>query len=201
MGAVTGLLLNAGVGATVEPVIVDKLETIQGYVGGTIDAVRKQISLDICAVGYVHDEGLILDLEMNWIASALFMQEIRGPVVVVNGFNKSNEYDGDNHDLPDVFIDYMKTTFLEKVAECYNESNIVTQMLMMAVDKDVITEDELDFILDSLGDAVNNDDEESMKAIGKQLRDLLVQFDSKMGEETTDKLVDEIYEFLDKEVK
>ena len=200
MSAVTGLLLGAGVGATVEPVIIDKLETIQDYVGGVIDAVRQQVSKDICAVGYVHDEGLLLDLEMNWIASALFMQEIRGPVVLVNGFNKAYEYDGDNHDLPDAFIEYMQTFFLQKVAETYNESTIVVAMLQMAVDEGVATDEEVDAIMSML-ESVSEGDIETMKVVAKQLKDVLVSFDERMAEKTTTKLVDEIYEFLDKEVE
>ena len=200
MSAVTGLLLGAGVGATVEPVIIDKLETIQDYVGGVIDAVRQQVSKDICAVGYVHDEGLLLDLEMNWIASALFMREIRGPVVLVNGFNKAHEYDGDNHDLPDAFIEYMQTFFLQKVAETYNESTIVVAMLEMAVDEGVATDEEVDALMNML-ESVSEGDIETMKVVAKQLKDVLVSFDEKMAEKTTTKLVDEIYEFLDKEVE
>ena len=200
MSAVTGLLLGAGVGATVEPVIIDKLETIQDYVGGVIDAVRQQVSKDICAVGYVHDEGLLLDLEMNWIASALFMREIRGPVVLVNGFNKAHEYDGDNHDLPDAFIEYMQTFFLQKVAETYNESTIVVAMLEMAVDEGVATDEEVDALINML-ESVSEGDIETMKVVAKQLKDVLVSFDEKMAEKTTTKLVDEIYEFLDKEVE
>jgi hypothetical protein len=200
MSAVTGLLLGAGVGATVEPVIIDKLETIQGYVGGVIDAVRQQVSKDICAVGYVHDEGLILDLEMNWIASALFMREIRGPVVLVNGFNDANEYDGDNHDLPDAFVEYMQTWFLQKVAETYNESTIVVAMLEMAVDEGVATDEEVDALMVML-ESVSKGDIEEMKVVAEQLKSILVSFDERMADKTTTKLVDEIYEFLDKEVE
>lgn len=200
MSAVTGLLLGAGVGATVEPVIIDKLETIQGYVGGVIDAVRQQVSKDICAVGYVHDEGLLLDLEMNWIASALFMREIRGPVVLVNGFNEANEYDGDNHDLPDAFVEYMQTWFLQKVAETYNESTIVVAMLEMAVEEGVATDEEVDELMIML-ETVSKGDTEQMKVIAQQLKDILVSFDERMADKTTTKLVDEIYEFLDKEVE
>lgn len=200
MSAVTGLLLGAGVGATVEPVIIDKLETIQGYVGGVIDAVRQQVSKDICAVGYVHDEGLLLDLEMNWIASALFMREIRGPVVLVNGFNEANEYDGDNHDLPDAFVEYMQTWFLQKVAETYNESTIVVAMLEMAVEEGVATDEEVDELMIML-ESVSKGDTEQMKVIAEQLKDILVSFDERMADKTTTKLVDEIYEFLDKEVE
>lgn len=201
MSAVTGLLLGAGVGATVEPVIIDKLETIQGYVGGVIDAVTQQVSKDICAVGYVHDEGLILDLEMNWIASALFMREIRGPVVLVNGFNEACEYDGDNHDLPDAFVEYMQTWFLQKVAETYNESTMVVAMLEMAVTEGITTDEEVDKLMTMLESVSEGGDIEEMKTVAEKLKNVIVEFDEKMADKTTDKLVDEIYEFLDKEVK
>lgn len=200
MSAVTGLLLNAGVGATVEPVIIDKLETIQEYVGGIIDAVTQQVSKDICAVGYVHDEGLLLDLEMNWIASALFMREIRGPVVLVNGFNEANEYDGDNHDLPDVFIKYMQTTFLDKVAETYNESKILSAILSLAEDAGVIDEAGVEELMSFLKDA-SEGDKDAMRDVRDRFNQIFNEFEEKMAGNTTDKLIDEIYEFLDKEVK
>ena len=66
MKTVKGVLLNAGVGASAESVEVSDLESIQGYVGGLIDAVRQPINDDLYVIGYVHDEGLVLDLEMNW---------------------------------------------------------------------------------------------------------------------------------------
>ena len=198
MSTVHGLLIHSGVGAKVERIQVGELEDIQGHVGGVIDAVRKQVSKDIFAVGYVHDEGLILDMEMNWIASALFMQEIRGPVVVVNGFSKDYEYDGDNHDLPDSFITYMQTKFIDKVAETYNESNLVQAMLEYAFTKDMMTETQIQELLKQLDTAVQGD-EEAMDYVNLEFKRIYDMIEQEMATGATDELVDEIYDFLRKQ--
>lgn len=198
MSAVHGLLIHSGVGAKVERIQVGELEDIQSRVGGMIDAVRKQVSKDIVAVGYVHDEGLILDMEMNWIASALFMQEIRGPVVVVNGLsNDLHEYDGDNHDLPDEFITYMQTKFIDKVAETYNESKMVQAMLEYAFNKDMMTEDEVATLLQHLESGVEGNDE-SMDYVNREFNRIYELIEQEMTVGATDQLVDEIYDFLRK---
>jgi hypothetical protein len=198
MSTVHGLLVHSGVGAKVERIQVGELADIQDRVGGTIDAVRKQVSRDICAVGYVHDEGLILDLEMNWIASALFMREIRGPVVIVNGFNNEYEYDGDNHDLPDAFITYMQTKFIDKVAETYNESKLVQAMLEYAFTKDMMTETQIQELLKQLDTAVQGD-EEAMDYVNREFKRVYDMIEQEMATGATDQLVDEIYDFLRKQ--
>ena len=197
MSAVHGLLIHSGVGAKVERIQVGELEDIQSRVGGMIDAVRKQVSKDIVAIGYVHDEGLILDMEMNWIASALFMQEIRGPVVVVNGLSNEYEYDGDNHDLPDEFITYMQTKFIDKVAETYNESKMVQAMLEYAFNKDMMTEDEVTALLQHLESGVEGN-EESMDYVNREFNRIYELIAQEMTVGSTDQLVDEINDFLRK---
>jgi hypothetical protein len=198
MSAVHGLLIHSGVGAKVERIQVGELEDIQEHVGGMIDAVRKQVSKDIVAIGYVHDEGLILDMEMNWIASALFMQEIRGPVVVVNGLSKDYEYDGDNHDLPDAFITYMQTKFIDKVAETYNESKMVQAMLEYAFNKDIMTEDEVAKLLEHLELGVQGN-QESMDYVNNEFARVYELIEKEMTVGATDQLVDEIYDYLKKQ--
>jgi len=198
MSTVHGLLIHSGVGAKVERIQVGELENIQHYVGGTIDAVRKQVSKDIVAVGYVHDEGLILDMEMNWIASALFMQEIRGPVVVVNGLSNDYEYDGDNHDLPDAFITYMQTKFIDKVAETYNESKLVQSMLEYAIIKDMMTEDEVTKLMQHLESGVEGN-QESMDYVNNEFARIYEMIEQEMAGGVTDQLVDEIYDYLKKQ--
>lgn len=198
MSTVHGLLIHSGVGAKVERIQVGELADIQDRVGGTIDAVRKQVSKDICAVGYVHDEGLLLDLEMNWIASALFMQEIRGTVVVVNGFNADNEYDGDNHDLPDVYIQYMQTKFVDKVAETYNESKMVSVMLDYALNNDIMSESEIDELLRNLELSVSGSTE-AMASVNREFNRIFEAIENSLAEGATDQLVDEIYDFLGKQ--
>ena len=196
MNKVTGLLLNAGIGASIDTVEITDLESIQGYVGGYIDAVRQPINDDIFVVGYVHDEGLILDLEMNWIASALFGREIRGSVVLVNGNNDVGEYDGYNHDLPNEFIEYMKTVFLARVATTYNESQIILALLQSAASDDIIEMEKLDELLEVLAEAVETGDRDATNKAGELMRNVLSQIDQTMANQATDTLVDEIYDFL-----
>ena len=196
MNKVTGLLLNAGVGASIDTVEVTDLESIQGYVGGLIDAVRQPIDDNIYVVGYVHDEGLLLDLEMNWIASALFGREIRGNVVLVNGNNDVGEYDGYNHDLPSDFIEYMKTAFLARVATTYNESQIILALLQSAASDDIIEPEKLDELLEALSEAVETGDDDATIKAGELMRNVLSQLDQTMANQATDTLVDEIYDFL-----
>jgi hypothetical protein len=196
MNKVTGLLLNAGVGASIDTVEITDLESIQNHVGGMIDAVRQPINDDIYVVGYVHDEGLILDLEMNWIASALFGREIRGSVVLVNGNNDVGEYDGYNHDLPSEFIEYMKTVFLARVATTYNESQIILALLQSAASDDIIEMEKLDELLEVLAEAVETGDRDANNKAGELMRNVLSQIDETMATQATDTLVDEIYDFL-----
>lgn len=196
MSAITGLLLNTGVGASIDTVQVTDLESIQGYVGGLIDAVRQPIDDDIYVIGYVHDEGFILDLEMNWIASALFGREIRGNVVLVNGNNDVGEYDGYNHDLPNDFIEYMKTVFLARVATTYNESQIILALLQSAASDDIIEPEKLDELLVVLAEAVETGDRDATNKAGELMRNVLEQVDQNMANQATDTLVDEIYDFL-----
>ena len=196
MSAITGLLLNTGVGASIDTVQVTDLESIQGYVGGLIDAVRQPIDDDIYVVGYVHDEGFILDLEMNWIASALFGREIRGNVVLVNGNNEVGEYDGYNHDLPSDFIEYMKTVFLARVATTYNESQIILALLQSAASDDIIEPEKLDELLEALSEAVETGDRDATNKAGELMRNVLSELDQTMANQATDTLVDEIYDFL-----
>lgn len=196
MSAVTGLLLNTGVGASIDTVQVTDLESIQGYVGGLIDAVRQPIDDDIYVIGYVHDEGFILDLEMNWIASALFGREIRGNVVLVNGNNDVGEYDGYNHDLPSDFIEYMKTAFLARVATTYNESQIILALLQSAASDDIIEPEKLDELLVALSEAVETGDRDATNKAGELMRNVLSELDQTMANQATDTLVDEIYDFL-----
>jgi hypothetical protein len=123
---VSGALLPCGVGNTIEPAIVDGLESLQQYVGGMIDAVRTELQDGTVIVGYVNDEGLMLNMETNWFASALFDRQIVGDVVLVSGTSPSGEYDGENYDLPENFFRFLSTKFTEHVAQTYNECVAMT---------------------------------------------------------------------------
>lgn len=194
--ATKGLFLQAGVGGAVQPVTIDGIEDIQRAVGGLFDCVRATVNDDIIAVGYVHDEGLLLDLDMNWIASALFMQEIRGDVVLVNGCSPSGDYDGDNHDLPDEFIAYMMTTFLANVAVRYNETVMLTEAMTYAVESGAVTEQEIDDLLDDMESANGSRSPEEYNELRKRMEEILTKVEEHRTKHEVDGLIEEIYDFL-----
>jgi len=188
------ILLQAGVGGDVIPVEVNGYKEIQDKVGGLFDVVRQQVSDDIVAVGYVHDEGLLLDLDMNWIASALFMREIRGDVVVVNGYSPNGEYDGDDYDLPSSFIDYMKTTFLAKVAHTYNESMLMGAAFDYVLEHGLMEESEINELLAMMEDSGNTTEE--LHKLQDKLKEIITKIKEEESAQATEELIGEIYDFL-----
>lgn len=201
---VQGALLTAGVGASVKPVKIDCLEDIQGLVGGNIDAVRVEVADNLMAVGYVHDEGLLLNMETNWLASALFQQEIRGDVVVVNGYSPYGEYDGENYDLPTGFIKYLSNEFTARVRDTYNESVAISLAMGFAISNGSLTTQEADDFMTMLHDYVENGgtDKEQGKRIDEMINNIIGKATNEMlGENAGEKLVSEIEEFLKGENK
>lgn len=75
------------------------LSQLQEVVGGYIDAVRGD---DF--VGYVNDEGLLIGLDYNPVASSLFGRTLVGDVVIVGAFSADGEYDGADHNVPDHIV-------------------------------------------------------------------------------------------------
>lgn len=195
---VQAVLLGAGVGAKVRPVKVESLEDIQGLVGGHIDAVRMEVADNLMAVGYVHDEGLLLDMETNWLASALFQQEIRGDVVVVNGYSPNGVYDGENYDVPTNFIKYLAGTFTQRVAETYNESMAITLAMGIAMDSGALSEDERNEFIEQLGDYVTNGgiDEAQGKRLSEMIDSIINKAEDALLDDVGDTLVNEIEDFL-----
>ena len=80
-------------------------EFINTAVGGWFDAVHPYPNDDLNIVGYVHDEGLLMGLEPNPVASALFGRFLVGTVVVVGALNEEGKYDGDSHSVGQDAID------------------------------------------------------------------------------------------------
>lgn len=197
MSTVAGVLLRAGVQVEPEQVFVSDLESIQGMVGGTIDAVRAEYN-DVVIVGYCHDEGLLLDLPMNWMASALFTRELRGDVVLVSGTSPDGNYDGENYDVPPPFVRWLSTTFIARVAESYNMSNIITDALSSAVDRGFVTMTEIEEVMQFMVGAANRDEsDEAMKKLSKLGETIL---ERGLAHEESG-LIDEIDEFLKGETK
>lgn len=91
------LLINAedNTVSVVQTPSENALPFLQEAVGGYIDCVRSDEF-----IGYVNDEGLLIGLPLNTLASVLFGRYLVGNVLIVGSYNDNGEYDGDDHDIP-----------------------------------------------------------------------------------------------------
>lgn len=132
----------------------DTLTEIQEVVGGTIDAVRRGCldtsgkNKNFILVGYVHDEGKIIDLPLNPVATVLFEQNIYGDVLLVSGTNpETGEYDGENYDVPTDFTVYVTTALHEEVSMSLMFSKMLASALSRAVEDEVVSMSEANKII------------------------------------------------------
>jgi hypothetical protein len=194
---VAGAFMPCGIGVEIEPVMVGEFTDIQTMVGGAFDCVTTKVGGHII-VGYVNDEGLLIGLEQNWFASALFGRNLVGPCVIVAGESPSGEYDGENYDLPESFFQFLTTKFTEHVAETYNEATTATIVLTLAQKFGLATEEELDLLVSKMGEEMNGGggDGEAMQmliSLTNRVNDKLAEMASEVkGTE----LVNEVEEFL-----
>jgi hypothetical protein len=199
MGAipVAGALLPTGINKEIEPVMVGEYTDIQTMVGGAFDCVTTKVAGQII-VGYVHDEGLLIGLEQNWFASALFSRNLVGPCVIVAGESPSGEYDGENYDLPENFFQFLTTKFTEHVAETYNEATTATIVLQLAQHFGLATEEELDLLVSKMAEDLNTNSHSSEAM--QMLTDLTHRVNERLAEMASEaqgaNLVNEIEDFL-----
>jgi hypothetical protein len=144
---IAGLLLPCGSGVVPEPVLVNGLDSLNMMVEGTIDAVTTTLGTDGDAVivGYINDEGLILDLEFNYIASALFGREIVGNCVAVWGLNENGVYDGESYDLPSDIVDFINNQVMQTVATGYGTASILACFCDVAMGLGIANEDDVEY--------------------------------------------------------
>lgn len=142
---IAGMLLPCGSGVVPEPVLVNGLDSLNMMVEGTIDAVTTTLGTDGDAVivGYINDEGLILGLEFNYIASALFGREIVGNCVIVWGLNSDGVYDGESYDLPSDIVDFINNQVMETVATGYGTASILGVFCNIAMELGIESEDDI----------------------------------------------------------
>ena len=203
MSAVSAVLLKSGTGVQPEPVVVNGLESIQSLVGGNIEAVRifaqkRDTDEPFELVGYCDDEGLVKDSEMNWLASALFRQEIRGNVVVV-----TDAGDGEDGDVPDTFVKWLMSGFLQRVAESYNEATFIAGVMEFAVQHNLVPEEEIMEVMNSMGEDIENEGRtpETIEKMNTLLEKILKAVQDYNAEEDGAQLVSEIEEFLKTETE
>lgn len=117
--------------------------------GGWIDCVRNE---DI--VGYVNDEGLLIGLDANVLASVLFGRPLVGDVVVLGALSEEGEYDGENHDVPE---QYLSDRFREVASALLADEQVTALVTATIADIDLtpkvttLTDDEFEKWLNGEG--------------------------------------------------
>lgn len=200
MSAVIGCVLPAGVGGQIKRVIIEDLNDLQKLVGGYIEPVTAQFAEDFYVTMLVNEEGIQQDLEMNWIASALFMREIVGDVVLVRAQDDNGVLADDFLDLPTEFIGWLEERHMPKVANAYNQTLMVSAMFRLAVQENLIPEDEVEqFFIDTMVYLEGGEIEPELQKKTTEFIDKVIALvEEKVTANLGDKLADEIYEFLDK---
>ena len=118
--------------------------------GGWIDYVRNE---DI--VGYVNDEGLLIGLDANVLASVLFGRPLVGDVVVLGALSEEGEYDGENHDVPE---QYLSDRFREVASALLADEQVTALITATIADIDLtpkvttLTDEEFDAWLNGEGE-------------------------------------------------
>lgn len=86
------------------PVGTPMHEFINAQVGGHFDSVRP-MRREQKFIGYVNDEGLLLGMEPNALASAIFGRFLCGPCVIIGTVNEHGEEDGENYNILEADLD------------------------------------------------------------------------------------------------
>jgi hypothetical protein len=168
---ISGILLKAEDGSEPMPIPVGDHTTIQQYVGGWFDCVQatykaSQFLLEtgdeFVAIGYVHDEGIILGLPLNKMATLMFRRELYGDVVVVSGTSPKGEYDGDNYDVPSWFSDHVFGGALaEATQELDDKASFMRDALLRSVKEGLLDKQTASDLVTAMSEAPSLDEDET----------------------------------------
>lgn len=170
MSIKVGMFLPSGDNVEPEPFFFQNYEDLQNAVGGHFDVVRTDLGRkDVALLGYVNDIGLLTGLEYNYLATALFKQNLVGNVVVTWGLSPNGEYDGDDYDIPEAMVEFIQTELVSQTANAYNLSVMSSLACQMAIECGLCTEDDIM----ELVQGINDTDREVVNAWAKKLNELL----------------------------
>lgn len=170
MSIKVGMFLPTGDNVEPEPFFFQNYEDLQNAVGGHFDVVRTDLGRkDVALLGYVNDIGLLADLEYNYLATALFKQNLVGNVVVTWGLSPNGEYDGDDYDIPEEMVEFIQTELVSQTANAYNLSVMSSLACQMAIECGLCTESDIM----ELVQGINDTDREVVEGWAKKLNELL----------------------------
>lgn len=173
-----GIYLPSGVNVSPEPIFIEDAESIKSAVGGYFDVVTTDCGSNnkMLFVGYVNDEGIIENLDYNYLATNLFRRELYGNCVVLWGLNEEGVYDGENHDIPGSMFEVLQTTLTESTALAYNMSVGMAEVCNYATDNGIADRDLLEsaiLVLHSLSTGNDIDPDRVQAAMGFMIKTLI----------------------------
>lgn len=170
MSIKVGMFLPKGSNVEPEPFFFQNYEDLQSAVGGAFDVVRTDLGRkDVALLGYVNDNGLLTGEEYNYLATALFKQNLVGNVVVTWGLSPNGEYDGDDYDIPEAMVEFIQGELVHSTAEAYNLSVMSSLACQMAVACGIRTEDDIMDIVRGMSSA----DRDEANSWAKKLNEML----------------------------
>ena len=145
---ISAVMIPQGTHVVPEPMLIgaSDIDTIQRVVDGLFDVVTVRVSYgenqECVLVGYINDEGLLRpDMDLNYIATALFQRELYGNVLVVSGSHpETGEYDGEAYDVPNWAYDGITGDVVAETADAYNDAMTVAFALKFGPKMGVISE-------------------------------------------------------------
>jgi len=154
LGIKMGAVLSTDVNSAPEACVIGDIADIQEKIGGCFDCVTITCKGDSGAsfqlVGYVHDEGRILNppLPINLMASAIFNRELHGDCVILSGTNPENhDDDGESYDLPSVFYQYLVENFYPTLRRSIVFTQVSATAVKLAKELGEISSDDYDYVL------------------------------------------------------
>ena len=189
----TAVLLPAGARVNPEEVLINDYKNIQDIVGGCFDCVSYSgeglNGEPVTLCGYVHDEGLLLGLETNYLATMLFGRMIVGPCVVTYALSPNGTYDGDDYDMPSDLVQFLTTDLLVGTAMAYNQAALMAVATEQMVESGALTQEDVDMMTNEM-DAVTSGTQEALSIEADMVMLMVRTYLEDMERELTDKIKD-----------
>jgi hypothetical protein len=196
----TAVLLPAGARVTPEEILIDNYENIQTAVGGCFDVVRFSgqdgDGNDVALCGYVHDEGLLIGLELNYLATMLFEQPIVGPCVVTYALSPNGEYDGDDYDMPASMIAFLTQDLLVATAKAYNQAALLGFATERMIKEGSLTQEDVNLLMSGI-DSVINGEAESLDPDVEMMMLMVEHYVTNMSDKIAGKVKDAVRGIVD----
>ena len=200
----TAMLLPAGSRVVPEEILIDDYQNIQATVGGHFDVVRYSgedtDGKPVVLCGYVHDEGMLLGMELNYLATMLFQQPIVGPCVVTYALSPNGEYDGDDYDMPTELVRFISEDVLVATANAYNKSALMGFATERMLEEGLLDDDDVDMLMDAIEASVSGRMSE-LPAEAKAIMDSVRDYLSEMEDKVKDRIEDAVQEIVNEMMK